>query len=77
MTREYCEHAYQVKVAKLSPSGKFVASGDSNGNLRVWKMEDFKIELDMRILGGGMNDLTWSKDEKYIAVCGEGREQYK
>lgn len=62
-------------VSKLSPSGNFVASGDQCGNLRVWTIETLETKLELRVLGGKINDLEWSEDEKYIAVCGEGRDQ--
>lgn len=78
MTKEYREHAYNVGVAKLSPSGRFVASGDNCGILRIWSVErDLKTELETKVLGGIINDLTWSEDEKLVAVCGEGRDQYE
>ena len=32
----YPEHAHAVKCAKFSPSGKYVASGDASGKVRIW-----------------------------------------
>jgi WD40 repeat protein len=32
----YGEHRATVRVAKFSPTGNYVASGDSEGNIRVW-----------------------------------------
>jgi WD40 repeat protein len=52
-----------------------VASGDQCGNLRVWNVENLETKLEIRALGGKINDLEWSEDEKYIAICGEGRDQ--
>lgn len=64
-------------VAKLSPTGAFVASGDQNGNLRIWSTsEGLETKLEIRALGGRVNDLQWSEDEKYVSLCGEGRDQY-
>lgn len=78
MSKEYREHAYNVGVAKISSSGRFVASGDQCGVLRVWSLENnnLKTELEVKALGGMINDLSWSEDEKLIALCGEGRDQY-
>ncbi len=63
-------------VAKLSPSGAFVASADQSGILRIWCTSDsLETKLEVKALGGRVNDLKWSEDEKYIALCGEGRDQ--
>lgn len=70
------EHAYSVGVARLSPSGCLVASGDQCGNLRIFNLADLSTKLEIKVLGGMINDLAWSDDEKFIAVSGEGREQY-
>lgn len=32
----YTEHPLQTTVAKMSPSGYYVASGDTGGNIRIW-----------------------------------------
>ncbi len=72
---EYREHAYPVGVAKMSPSGRFIASGDQCGNLRIFNSKDLNTKLEAKVLGGMINDLSWSQDENFIAVCGEGRDQ--
>jgi WD40 repeat protein len=45
----YYEHTCQTTVAKYSPSGFYIASGDIQGNLRIWdttqKEHPLKIEL--------------------------------
>ena len=76
MNKEYREHAYPVGVAKLSPSGNLIASGDQSGNLRIFSIdENLSTKLETRVLAGRINDLSWSEDGKFIAVSGEGREQ--
>ena len=76
LNKEYREHAYTVGVAKLSPSGTFVASGDQAGNLHIFTLDDnLMTKLEIRALAGRINDLCWSEDEKFIGVSGEGREQ--
>lgn len=62
-------------VTRLSPSGMYVASGDQSGNLRVFLVKDLSTKIEYKILGGEINDLSWSKDEKFISVSGGGREQ--
>ena len=32
----YTEHGYAATVARFSPNGEWVASGDTAGNVRVW-----------------------------------------
>ena len=75
----YTQHTKQVTVAKISPSGHYVASGDVMGNVRVWALDNedhtLKFELE-RGLGGPVLDLQWSPDSQRIACVGEGREVY-
>jgi WD40 repeat protein len=48
----YTGHTSPVKVAKFSPSGKWVASGDESGKVRVWAWTraDHMLKIEVRFL---------------------------
>ena len=50
----YCEHAARVKVAKISPTGKYVASGDVHGKVRVWALTqaEHSLKYELPSIGG-------------------------
>ena len=48
--RFYEEHQYATTVARLSPNGEWVASGDVSGRVRVWGLND-DLTLKVSFLG--------------------------
>ena len=50
----YCEHSSRVKVAKISPTGKYVASGDAHGKVRVWALTnaEHSLKYELPSIGG-------------------------
>eukprot|EP00013_Stygamoeba_regulata_P012926 CAMPEP_0177678464 /NCGR_PEP_ID=MMETSP0447-20121125/29021_1 /TAXON_ID=0 /ORGANISM="Stygamoeba regulata, Strain BSH-02190019" /LENGTH=602 /DNA_ID=CAMNT_0019187465 /DNA_START=146 /DNA_END=1954 /DNA_ORIENTATION=+ len=73
---QYCEHQTNPTVAAYAPSGYYMASGDSAGNLRIWDTvgEDRICKLDIRVIAGAIKDICWSEDSKRICAVGEGRD---
>ncbi|VDK63674.1 unnamed protein product [Onchocerca ochengi] len=74
----YTEHANSTTVAKYSPSGFYVASGDQSGKIRIWDaiQPTHILKAEYSILSGPIRDIAWSDDSKRIAVVGEGRERF-
>ncbi|MCP9266342.1 Actin-interacting protein 1 [Dirofilaria immitis] len=74
----YTEHANPTTVAKYSPSGFYVASGDQSGKIRIWDTTQptHILKAEYPVLSGPIRDIAWSDDSKRIAVVGEGRERF-
>jgi WD40 repeat protein len=74
----YTEHAHQVQVAKYSPSGFYIASGDQSGKIRIWDTtnKEHLLKNEYQPLSGLIKDLQWSSDNQRIIVGGEGREKF-
>jgi len=76
----YSGHVRPTTVAKFSPSGFYVASGDSAGNVRVWDIagEDQVLKVEVKAISGKINDLAWDAENggKRIVAVGEGRERF-
>ncbi|XP_073000354.1 actin-interacting protein 1-2-like [Typha latifolia] len=70
----YGEHAYPATVARFSPNGEWVASGDSSGTVRIWGVHgDRALKNEFRVLSGRIDDLQWSPDGLRIVASGDGK----
>eukprot|EP01089_Gocevia_fonbrunei_P021674 TRINITY_DN8507_c0_g1_i1.p1 TRINITY_DN8507_c0_g1~~TRINITY_DN8507_c0_g1_i1.p1 ORF type:complete len:671 (-),score=224.99 TRINITY_DN8507_c0_g1_i1:20-2032(-) len=75
----YSEHPRATTVARYSPDGRFIASGDETGTVRIWNTQDvqgihFKLHFEKRCFGGVVNDLAWDPESKRLVVVGNGRD---
>ncbi|WFD32119.1 WD40 repeat-like protein [Malassezia sp. CBS 17886] len=74
----YAEHAHPVTVARFSPSGYYMASGDASGVVRVWDLAGGEqlLKVEVAAVAGRINDLVWDGESKRILAVGEGRERF-
>ncbi|KAL3471709.1 transcriptional regulator of RNA polII, SAGA, subunit-domain-containing protein [Aspergillus californicus] len=77
VARQYTEHKTQATVARFSPSGFYVASGDASGIVRVWDcVGDGITKGEYSIVNGRINDLAWDGDSQRIIAVGDGKQRY-
>jgi len=74
----YTEHSCSVNVAKCSPSGFYIASGDQSGKVRIWDIvnKEHILKNEFHPIGGPIKDIAWSPDNQRMVVVGEGRERF-
>ncbi|KHJ86322.1 WD domain, G-beta repeat protein, partial [Oesophagostomum dentatum] len=62
----------------MSPSGFYIASGDTGGNVRIWDTTQTThiLKATYQVFSGSVRDIAWSDDSKRIAAVGEGRERF-
>lgn len=74
----YTEHSLPVNVAKYSPSGFYIASGDQSGKIRIWDTvnKEHILKNEFHPIGGPIKDIAWSPDNQRMVVVGEGRERF-
>lgn len=74
----YTEHSCPVNVAKYSPSGFYIASGDQSGKIRIWDTvnKEHLLKNEFHPIGGPIKDISWSPDNQRMVVVGEGRERF-
>ena len=67
-----------MNVAKYSPSGFYIASGDVSGKIRIWDTvnQTHLLKNEFQPIGGPIKDISWSADSQRIVVVGEGRERF-
>lgn len=72
------DHKYPVSVAKISPSGFYVASGDEAGNVLVWdcSQPEMILKSEFKVLSNKINDLAWDADSKRIIAVGNGSDKF-
>ncbi|XP_051175516.1 actin-interacting protein 1 [Leptopilina boulardi] len=74
----YTEHSCPVNVAKYSPSGFYIASGDQSGKIRIWDTvnKEHILKNEFQPISGPIKDIAWSQDSQRLIVVGEGRERF-
>ena len=75
----YSEHAHDVKAAKFAPTGKYIASGDKSGKVRVWAYThpDHLLKYECPALGADVEDVAWDSESKRILAVGGGQSKAK
>ncbi|KXX81981.1 Actin-interacting protein 1 [Madurella mycetomatis] len=75
--KQYTGHTTTTTVAKFSPSGFWVASGDVSGKVRVWDaVEAVNTKGEYAIISGRIADIAWDGDSQRIIAVGDGRERF-
>ncbi|GAB9464547.1 Wd40 repeat stress protein/actin interacting protein [Globisporangium polare] len=71
----YRGHNEQTTVAKFSPSGYWVASGDVSGKVRVWSYDnpEHTLKIEVPVFAGEIKDIAWDPESKRIVAVGDGR----
>ena len=71
----YRGHNATVTSAKFSPSGRYIASVDVRGKLRVWAYdhEEHLCKLELQVLPGIARDVAWDGDNQRICVAGDAQ----
>ncbi|EGC29501.1 hypothetical protein DICPUDRAFT_51240 [Dictyostelium purpureum] len=74
----YYEHPAQTTVAKYAPSGFYIASGDVQGNLRIWDttQKEHLPKIVIKAISGPINDIAWTSDSQRLVVVGDGKEKF-
>ncbi|PVU90325.1 hypothetical protein BB561_004928 [Smittium simulii] len=74
----YQGHKCATTVARFSPSGYYIASGDIMGNVQVWDSinQEHIMKSEFKILSGPIKDIAWDVDSQRIIVSGEGKERF-
>ncbi|OWP03630.1 hypothetical protein B2J93_3251 [Marssonina coronariae] len=77
ISKQYTAHTTQTSVARFSPSGFYVASGDASGAVKVWDaVEGVNTKGEFHIISGRINDIAWDGDSQRIIAVGDGRERF-
>lgn len=77
IARQYTDHVTQTTVARFSPSGFYVASGDVSGTVRVWDCKgEGATKGEYHIIAGRINDIAWDGDSQRIIAVGDGKERF-
>ncbi|KAI7887352.1 WD40 repeat-like protein [Lichtheimia hyalospora FSU 10163] len=78
LATEYVGHNAQATVARYSPSGFYIASGDAHGNVRIWDTvnEEHILKNEIRPVSGKISDIAWDSESKRLIAVGEGKERF-
>ncbi|KAF2230418.1 WD40 repeat-like protein [Viridothelium virens] len=77
ISRQYTQHTTQTTVARFSPSGFYVASGDVSGSVRIWDcVGEGATKGEYHIIAGRINDIAWDGDSQRVIAVGDGKERF-
>ena len=61
-----------VNSVCYSPDGRYLASGNSDGSIKIWKIESGEEIKTLKNLGNIVNSVCYSPDGKYLASGNSG-----
>ncbi|RKF62733.1 putative WD repeat-containing protein C9G1.05 [Erysiphe neolycopersici] len=74
LSKQYTSHIYQTTVARFSPSGYYIASGDVSGTVKIWDaVGAINTKGEYQIISGRINDIAWDGDSQRLIAIGDGR----
>ncbi|KAF2857942.1 WD40 repeat-like protein [Piedraia hortae CBS 480.64] len=77
VSKQYTGHTATTTVARFSPSGFYVASGDVTGSVRVWDAAGAEqTKGEYHVIAGRINDIAWDGDSQRIIAVGDGKQRY-
>lgn len=77
LSKQYTQHTTPTTVARFSPSGFYIASGDVAGTVRVWDAQGAETTKgEYSIIAGRINDIAWDGDSQRIIAVGDGKERF-
>ncbi|KAI8911130.1 quinon protein alcohol dehydrogenase-like superfamily [Gorgonomyces haynaldii] len=78
IAKEYTQHTCQATVARYAPSGYYIASGDVQGNIRIWDTTQSEniLKTETKPFSGRINDLDWDFESKRLIAVGEGKDKF-
>ena len=68
LTQKIIGHTNTITVVSLSPNGKYIASGDVDGNVKIWDSITGNCEITMKIQTK-IKCLAWCPKSTYLASC--------
>jgi len=72
LTQKIVGHTNTVTVVSLSPNGKYIASGDADGNVKIWNSISGNCELSLKNWTK-IKCLVWCPKSTYLASCSGNR----
>lgn len=73
ISKIFSEHKAKATVARMSPSGFWVASGDATGKVHVWGPSNFAIKNTVEICSS-ICDIDWDSESKRVLAVGKGAD---
>ena len=71
-------HKVPVTMARVCPSQCYCASGDREGNIVVWALDNEQntVKLETKVTSGPINDICFTGDNQRLVAVGESKESF-
>jgi WD40 repeat protein len=74
-TKIFTGHKVKTSSVGWAPSGVFLASGDVEGNLKIFRFDDLSLKKEYpKALGGIIRGVVWNDESNKIFFFGDGKQ---
>lgn len=73
----YTAHKVKTSAVGFSPNGYFAASGDCEGNIKIWFLDDMSLKKEFpNALGGKITGIEWNDESNKLFFYGQGKTAF-
>ncbi|MEY2407825.1 MAG: hypothetical protein QOF48_495 [Verrucomicrobiota bacterium] len=69
----YPIYSFSIESMAFSPDGRTLATGDGNGNLRLWNVAKGELQSTVRDQNGWIFSIAWFADGRHFVTAGKDR----
>ena len=71
------QHKVKTSAVGFSPNGYFAASGDIEGNVKIWFLDDMSIKKEFnKVLSAKVYGIEWDHESNKLFVFGDGKQAF-
>jgi len=67
------EQKSTARCVAFSPDGKFIATGSTDGNVKIWSVEEKRLVFTIHASKSAVRTVAFSPDGKYLASAGDDK----
>lgn len=76
-SKVFTGHKVKTSAVSFSQHNYFVASGDVEGNIKIWFVEDLSIKKEFnKALGSKINGIEWNDESNKLFFYGDGKNAF-
>lgn len=66
-------HSKSISAVRFSPDGRWLGSASADKKIKIFNMQDMRLEKTLLGHQLGVNDMAWSMDSRTIVSCADDR----
>jgi WD repeat-containing protein 1 (actin-interacting protein 1) len=71
------QHKVKTSAVGFSPNGDMVASGDIEGNIKIWLLDNLSLKKEFnKVLSAKICGVEWGQDSLMLFIFGDGKQSF-